>query len=249
MADNEGFASDKPAAYPQSDRSPVATPRHTAGEMALESGNPLREECWNRLSPVLRDRLNGLAGTVLEWWARVDDRGNPPRAVVFGEGGLFVADPTGRSGKKPHAVSGAAIVAGSLSTDYVDHTPSLDEAGAGAGVGSGSGSGRTSGSGTAPEIAGLDPAMRALLGNLPPRVQDLLQGPFAAGRPVRRMRWHYEGFADRFDVFVLFLQGDQDVTVAAGTMLIPEGHSSATAHWSLRVHRALVEPWKEYGAK
>jgi len=41
------------------------------------------------------------------------------------------------------------------------------------------------------------------------------------------------------------LLGDQDLTVASGTMLIPEGHSSATAHWSLLIHRALVTPWAE----
>lgn len=237
MTGDEGF-------YPQSDRPPVLTPLHEPGPMPLRE-MPLRQECWDRLPSSLRKRLHALAGgTALAWWARIDDGARRPFAIVFGEGGLFVAEPVdggGRFRPRPHAVSGAEIVAGSLSTDYVDHTSLLDGSSSNADSGA-----DESAAGPATEIAGLDHAAKAFLGNLPSRAQQLLQGPFAAGQEIRYARWFYEGRADKFDAFLFILRGDQDLTVAAGTMEILEGHTGATAHWSLQVHRALVKPWAEY---
>jgi hypothetical protein len=64
--------------------------------------------------------------------------------------------------------------------------------------------------------------------------------PFAAGQRILRCHWAYEGFEHRLDMFMVCLAGPRDVTVATGTKIVPAGHSSATAHWSLTCYRASV---------
>ena len=90
-----------------------------------------------------------------------------------------------------------------------------------------------------PDI-GLLPDVKGVLGNLPPQAQQLLQAPFATGLHVGRAEYFYEGFPHHLYVFALFLVSDDDLTIATGTKLIPDGHSDATAHWTLQIHRALV---------
>jgi hypothetical protein len=99
----------------------------------------------------------------------------------------------------------------------------------------GTGPGASAGAGI-----GLDREAEGLLGNLPPRVQELLQTPFSAERPVLRHGWAYEGFEHRLDMFMVYLAGSRDVTVATGTKVVPAGHTDATAHWSLTCYRASV---------
>ena len=212
------------------------TALHTAAELSL-GGPRLRQECWDEIAAPVRERLNDLAGPVLYWWATpVGFADSAPKAIVFGERGLYFAEPQGESASSPeYRISGYDIVDGSMTVDDVEHTPAADDAPPSVAVSAGSASEASDG----PDI-GLLPDVKGVLGNLPPQAQQLLQAPFATGLRVNRAESFYEGYPHHLYVFALFLVGDDDLTMATGTKLIPDGHSDATAHWTLQIHRALV---------
>lgn len=215
-------------------------PLHQAGEMGLDSSEKLRDECWEMIGPRTRERLMELAGGVVEWYARRDPSSpdGRPYAVVFGDRGLSIAEPRISTEHRPvYAVSAFVFEPASLRHVRVDHRPPphAPAASPAAGPALPSGPGPATAS-----IAGLDPADRGLLGNLPPRAQELLQAPFTNGQRVLRCNWAYEGFEHRLTMFMVYLAGARDVTVATGTKVIPAGHTDATAHWSLTCYRASV---------
>ena len=218
---------------------------HAAAELDL-GGSRLRQECWDSIPAPVRARLHELAGPVLYWWATPDGfyADQAPKAAVFGERGLYLADPLPPHLRPPaYSISGYDIVSGSMTVDEIEHAPA-------AGDGDHTAQPSTtpapvpaataeSEASDVPDIA-LYPHVKGVLGNLPPRAQQLLQAPFATGSRIDRQEYYYEGYPHRLDVFVLFLAGDDELTIATGTKLIPDGHSDATAHWSLRIHRAVV---------
>lgn len=65
------------------------------------------------LGPGVQARLQEKAGTVLEWWARLDHAGNP-RAVVLGPLGLCKANPVSRNGKRAYLVERLQLEPGAL---------------------------------------------------------------------------------------------------------------------------------------
>ncbi len=99
-----------------------------------------------------------------------------------------------------------------------------------------------------PDI-GLSESAKRVLGNLPPLGQELLVAPFSPARPVLGYDWYWEGWANGdLEIFLIYLAGAQEITVAVGDRKIPVRHSEATAHWSLTVYRAEVtqrfgQPW------
>lgn len=213
-----------------------AAPLHQAAEMGLNSGEKLRQECWEMIGGRTRERLMELAGGVIDWFARRDASSldGRPYAVVFGDRGLTIAEPRISTEHRPvYAISAFLFEPGSLRHVPVDHRPPPHAPMAGPALGSGP---RPP---VAP-VAGLDSADRGLLGNLPPRAQELLQTPFTSGQRVLRCNWAYEGFEHHLTMFMIYLAGARDVTVATGTKVIPAGHSDATAHWSLTCYRASV---------
>ncbi len=200
--------------------------------MGLSNDEKLRSECWEIIGVRTRQRVNELAGDVIEWFAAREPSSLDGRsyAVVFGDKGLSIAEPRINTEHRPvYSVSAFEFAPGSLRHMKVDHRPPPYTATA------------SSGAGPAKSAdLGLNSRAQGLLGNLPPRAQELLQTPFTTGQPVLRCDWSYEGFENRLDMFMLYLAGAKDVTVATGTKVIPAGHTSATAHWSLTCYRASV---------
>ncbi|MGK5555723.1 hypothetical protein ACSNOI_29310, partial [Actinomadura kijaniata] len=210
-----------------------ALPAYQAGEMGLETGGRLRQECWNSLGEAVRGRLQQHAGTTIDWFAQEDSSSGDGRchALLFGDRGLAIAEPRVNTEHRPvYVVSAFLFDPGSLRHLRVDHRPPP-------GGGAWTAPGAPSGGG--PDT-GLTAAAQRLVGNLPPRAQELLLTPFVTGQRALRCDWYYQGHAHKLDVFVLYLAGAKDVTVATGTKIVPAGHDDATAHWSLTCYRASV---------
>lgn len=200
--------------------------------MGLNRDQRLRQACWESIGERTRNRLGELAGDCVDWYASEDASSGDGRsyAVAFGDQGLSIARPRVNTEHRPvYAISAYLFAPGSLRHVQVDHRPPPHAAPSPSGPAAPGG----------PDL-GLSPADRGLLGNLPPQVQELLQTPFGAGRQVLSCDWYYEGFEHRLDMFMVYLAGARDVTVATGTKVVPAGHTDATAHWSLTCYRASV---------
>ncbi|MFB4314687.1 hypothetical protein [Actinomadura sp. 21ATH] len=210
----------------------AAAPLHRAEAMRF-GGRP-RQEYWEAIGPRTRQRLHELAGGVIDWFAAADASAadGRPYGVVFGDRGLAIAEPRIDTAHRPvYAISAFVLDPGSLRHVAIDHRPPPGPAPfAPAGTAGAAG----------PDI-GLSPAAKGVLGNLPPRAQELLQTPFTQGRRLLCHDWWYEGAEHRLSAFILFLAGAKDVTVAVGTKDVPVGHTDATAHWSLTCYRASVQ--------
>ncbi|GAA2590219.1 hypothetical protein SMC26_20250 [Actinomadura fulvescens] len=202
--------------------------------MGLSSGGPLRQDHWDTMGPAVRDRLLQRAGNVIEWWANEDDSDpdQRPYAVVFGDRGLYIAEPRLNTEHRPvYALSSYELDPASFRRMTVDHRPPPPHAAGPTAANDASPAG--------PDL-GLSANARGVLGNLPPQAQELLQAPFLAGERVLRCDWYYEGHEHHLKMFMLYLAGPQSVTVANGTRIIPAGHTVATAHWNLECRRATV---------
>lgn len=212
---------------------PVSPPVHEAGEMGL-GGARLRQECWNSLGERTRARLHEHAGDVIEWYASEDESSGDGRcyAVLFGDRGLSIAEPRVSTDHRPvYAVSAFLFDPSSLRHVQIDHRPPPRAPRSPA---------PPKGPAEPVKDIGLTAAARGIVGNLPPRAQELLQAPFLTGQQLLRCSWAYEGFEHRLDMFMFYLAGPRDVTVAAGTKVVPAGHTDATAHWALTCYRASV---------
>ncbi|MFI0484778.1 hypothetical protein [Actinomadura sp. 9N215] len=212
-------------------------PLHQAGEMPF-GGRP-REELWESIGPRVRARLHELAGDTIEWFACADPSSpeGRPYGVVAGEGGLAVAEPRISTDHRPvYAISAFLFASGSLRHVAIDHRPPPRGPSATAGNAAGNVAGNA-----APAVdIGLSAQAKGVIGNLPPRAQELLQAPFTAQRRPTRHDWWYQGFEHRLNGFLLYLAGTRDVTFATGTKDVPVGHDAASAHWSLTCYRASV---------
>ncbi|WP_258572099.1 hypothetical protein [Actinomadura parmotrematis] len=218
---------------------PGPAPVHAAGEMGLSTGEPLRDACWDMIGPRTRERLQDHAGALIDWYATGDPSSGDgrPYAVLFGDRGLSIAEPRLNTEHRPvYAVSAFLFEPGSLRHVPIDHRPPPVMA-----RGPASTAAPSSGPGASGRAdIGLTAPARGVLGNLPPRAQELLQTPFLPGAKVLRCDWYYQGHAHRLSMFMLYLAGTRDVTVATGTKIVPAGHDDATAHWSLTCYRAAV---------
>lgn len=208
-------------------------PLHTPGEMALQSGNPLRHDCWNMLSPGVRAKMSERTGPAIGWWAETFSTAESrPGAVVLGDRGLAIAEPRVNAEHQPvYSVATYLIDPSSFQHQQIEHRPERFH-------------GRRRGNPSDPppvhSIKGLGSAASRLLGNLPPRAQELLQSPFLDGAELTRCDWHYEGHENHLRMFMIYLAGPDVVTAALGSTIVPAGHSQATAHWSLACLRATV---------
>jgi hypothetical protein len=209
------------------------------------------------LSPQVRTRITSTAGEIIEWWAGSAAAESRPKAVVVGRNAVVFADPRYNTEHRPvYVLASCELDPGSIREGTVEHRPPRDARGGRRGRKSGAATAdgavedpvttRTATAGPATSnpaavnaIKGLSDSARGILGNLPPQVQELLQAPFLSDQ-VLRCEWHYEGSADRLNMFGIVLAGAKHVTLAAGTKLIPVGHTDASAHWSLRCYRAAV---------
>ncbi|GAB1332042.1 hypothetical protein ACE1SV_63810 [Streptomyces sennicomposti] len=215
---------------PSGGREIARTAVHAPQHMDIAIGRPLRQACWDSLPMPARDRLVERAGQIIEWWADQDpSAGGRPYAVVFGERGLALAEPRINTEHKPvYKISCLVLDPSSFRYVTVDHRPPPASPGP-----------PPAGASAPPEI-GLDDATKGVLGNLPQKVQELLQAPFLAGQKILVRPFHYEGNDHRLDMFGLVLAGPRDVTAAVGTKEVPVGHTDATAHWALTCYRASV---------
>jgi hypothetical protein len=203
--------------------------------MDLESDILLRQECWELMGKGIRERLLQKAGNIIEWWASVDPSSSDdrPAATVFGDRALCIAEPRVNTDHRPvYGLSSYEFDPRALRTVNIDHRPPPAPA-----------TPRDIGKATAGPPAtdvGLTSSDQGILGNLPPRAQELLQAPFLSDQKAIRCSWHYEGNEHHLSMFMFYIAGARDVTAACGSKTIPVGHSDTTAHWSLRIYRAPV---------
>ncbi|MFF0723586.1 hypothetical protein [Streptomyces sp. NPDC004134] len=207
---------------------------HPPGELPFEDG-PTREECWDMLGSDVRARLQAKAGTILEWWARLDHTGRP-RAVVLGPNGLCKAKPLIRHGRHAHLVERLQLEPRALRRQTFDtRTPPAPPPGAGGARGAGS---------LPTADLGLDAETTAVLGNFPPAVQDFLQRPFLHGDSHGVVSdWDYEEeteFTHRHLTVLLALSADRNVTFASGIRILPRGRSPQDAYWEVECYHAPV---------
>ncbi|OLT25948.1 hypothetical protein BJF79_12545 [Actinomadura sp. CNU-125] len=202
---------------------------HRPGELSL-GGEGTREENWRTIGARTVRRLTELSGTPIDWFANLDTSSGDGRsyAVTLGESGLSFAEPRVNAEHRPvYAISSFQFAPGSLRHVPVNHRPAPRAAG-------------PSAPGAPPPDLGLSRRAREVLGNLPAQAQELLQAPFLQGQKILRNQWYYEGWEQHLPCFVFVLAGAKDVTAATGSMVVPAGHSAATAHWTLTCYRASV---------
>ncbi|WP_407560557.1 hypothetical protein [Streptomyces sp. 184] len=217
----------------------VAAQIHRAGELPLEE-IPTREECWDMLGPDVRARLQAKAGTILEWWARLDHTGRP-RAVVLGPGGLCKANPVDRHGKRAHLIERLQLEPGAMRRRSFDSSRTPPGAPAASRAPGGGGPPR----GPLPTVdLGLNAETRDVLGNLPADVQDFLQRPFLHGDSRGVVAdWDYQEvteFTHRRLSVLFVLSADRNVTFASGLRILPRGRSPRDAHWEVECYHAPV---------
>ncbi|CAO5186497.1 conserved hypothetical protein [Frankia sp. AiPs1] len=245
------------AKYAPGHRAPAVPDRkrasHTFRAQALDFGanGKLRDECWKDLDRAVKARIEARTGPIQAWWAIPQSDDERIKAVAFGPGGLCLAEPTIRTDHSPaYRLNSYVAREGSLRRTPIEHRPPpAPRPARGRGRGRGADQALTSylpppQAAAAPPIALGQDAARAF-GYLPAHAQHLLQEPFLHGQEMLRTEWHYEGRAtdgwpSELSNYTFVLAGPAQVTVAAGTMIVPAGHTAETAHWSLVCYRADV---------
>ena len=191
------------------------------------------------MSAKIQSRLAELAGDVIEWFASSDPYAseNRPRAVLLGTRALCIAEPRiDPTGRPVYELNRYEFVSDSHKAVPVEHRPGRHDAAVAKVTAQ-----------TGPFLQqprselGLSPRETGQLGNLPPKVQELLQAPFSSKDPVRRCEYWYSGRANRLDMYMFVLAGRHFVTAAMGTQQVPVGHTAANAHWNLTCHRLTVD--------
>ncbi|WBB80555.1 hypothetical protein O7606_03975 [Micromonospora sp. WMMD882] len=80
-------------------RATSTAPVHRPGAVDWTESVASREDCWQRLSPGVRGRVDQRVGRVLDWWAT--DLGGRVGAVVFGTRALVAVTPTVNAAGQP----------------------------------------------------------------------------------------------------------------------------------------------------
>jgi hypothetical protein len=213
----------------------AAAPVYEGEELGFHSGM-LRGEGRDALSAAVRARLNELAGSVIEWWVEINDQ-NRPEAAFFGDRGLALAMPGTGTGNKPvtelscYVLNPASLRSRTVrersASSWLKRPRVARKAGTGTELAQQS------------QVAtNLSAKAKGILGNLPAEAQQLLQAPFTPKHEVLGCDWHYEGTDTEITMFMFYLAGAKEVTVACGSSEIPPG--GRTASWSLQIHRAQV---------
>jgi hypothetical protein len=219
-----------------------------AGGLPFSPDTKLRDECWSELDSAVKARIEARTGPIRAWWAIPQGDGGRVKGVAFGPGGLCLAEPTIRTDHSPtYRLSSYLLRDGSLRYKAIEHRPPP-------GPGRGRPAGTTAGPGNrylsppdsraAPPIK-ISALARRVFGYLPAYAQHLLQEPFLGGQEILRAECHYEGhdnngWPTELSNYTFVLAGPAQVTVAAGSMIVPAGHTAATAHWSLDCYRGDV---------
>ncbi|WP_326552749.1 hypothetical protein [Micromonospora sp. NBC_01813] len=199
-----------------------------------------REECWRRLGPGVRRRVEERAGGWIDWWAT--DLTGRISAVVLGSHALVVVSPTASAaGGAAHEVLSVHLDPSSFRSGPVRYP---DVGGGPAGASGPSGADASS---VAMVTVRLDHTFASFVRVLPIRAQVLLQDPFrTAATPLR----HDSYAVATGDVQSLggatirvwcYLTDLRTLTFCAGTGHgYVEGHGAR--HWELTVWRAAVVP-------
>lgn len=256
------------AAATRQDRLPArggsAAPIHEPGELHWSDSAFTREQCWERLSPAVRDRVNQRIGGLLEWWA--SDQDERVTAVVLGTRALVALEPTVNADGKAatrlnvvhidessfrsvrlNEVVGARPPAGQSANPQADpRRPGW----LGGNPRSGSVPGGQPGaapSPAAPLARTLDGGMSSFLGMLPPRAQQLLQDPFLHAPQQLQYEYFYyragtgRGLGGATLHVWCYLTDHRTVTFCAG-----RGHGyregSGVSSWELTCWRASTTP-------
>jgi hypothetical protein len=216
---------------------------HTPGELYLEPGlSP--DECWELLSPNVRDRVLARAGRIVERWAYQagDDR---VAVVALGERGLVTVEPTvnARGGPASSVQLLAAATGSARSVQIAEDTAAARHATPATYPPS-----QGYGGARRPEIADrLPPDFVKFLGNLPARAQSLLQDPFTTGNEALYCDHFYRqaGASQSAGLKTLrvwcYLTDRRRVTFLSGQG-VTYGLSFAAARWHLTCWRFDVEP-------
>lgn len=243
------------AVVPAGDLRPVVSPSqtpparssqdvllHSPDEIGFLPDHPLRDTHWLNLPEKVRTRLLDRAGDLVEWWADdhpgASDQGTT--AVVMGTTALCTADARFDPRRNRFALWDLKYYVfqpDSRHRKTVSSEPATPRRGAATGRPPGSALMITHDH-PAPTLPGLGAAACGLLGNLPPRAQQLLQSPFVrAKEAIDRCDSYYTGFPDtgEIDMFAVYLRSATALTFAKGTR-------TTGGAWSLECHTAELRP-------
>jgi hypothetical protein len=210
----------------------TGVPVYRPGEMGFTEAIDMAD-AWEMISPAVRERVRQRAGSVVERWAWLDDDG--PSAVVLGTAALVSATPTrSATGRSAHVVETVRLNPESARVATVHEDTGARRSTAG------------------PETPGASirlpsNGMRAFLGNLPARSQQLLQEPFVGAAQPPRGDHHYlqtsaaSGFGRRDLQVFCYLFDTRWLTCVTGEG-VSYGTSFASARWELTCRRVGVRP-------
>lgn len=248
-----------------------AAPIHRPGKRDWADLAFTREQCWERLSPAVRERVNQRIGSLLEWWAT--DQDGRVTAVVLGTRALVVLEPTvnadGKAATRLNVVhidessfrsvrvseaAGARPSAGQPSNQQADpRRPAGPGSSLSSGPVPGGGPGAVSSPGV-PLARTLDKGMSNFLGMLPPRAQQLLQDPFLHAPQELMYEYFYyragtgRGLGGTTLHIWCYLTDHQTVTFCAG-----RGHGyregRGVSLWELTCWRASTTPRPRSGTR
>lgn len=209
------------------------------GELGYDYDHGGREDAWRRITLRVQELLRTrVGGEIIDWWARQEESGRVS-ATVLGPSGLALATPiTKDDGGKAFRVELTKIVPDSLRVvDVAEDSYRAPDRDAGGTAGNGQG-------GT-PKLSGvLTPGMRSFLGNLPPRLQKLVQEPFSP-EPGLAYGFSYELTAQLNTTvwwFGCYLSDGRSLTFASGIRTSSRGQPAGSGHWDAACHRASVAP-------
>ena len=214
---------------------------HAPGDLHLSAAVRMPDECWEMLSPQVRERIAARAGSIVDRWA-YEDAQDRVSAVVLGERGLVTVEPTvNREGGRASAIQVLSAQAGSVRSMRVVEDTSISRYAPGAVTPAGSDT----------RQAGLAARLPAdfvdFLGNFPARAQLLVQEPFLSqGGPVYCDHYYTQsGPAQGAGLKTLrvwcYLTDRRRVTFASG-QATTYGPSFISAQWQVTCWRFDVQP-------
>ncbi|MEU2391273.1 hypothetical protein [Streptomyces sp. NPDC007369] len=246
-----GPSQDRPAA--RAEQPGGLTQIHEPGPLPVDPELPARDVCWERLPDDVRARTLEKAGTVLLWWAHLNEDGTP-FAVVLGDRGLCRVRPTPSERK---AGRPGGLASGRPAWEYRGERVRLEpgtlrsrsfDGGPAAAAAAGGGHAAPGRPGAPVERLVLDPAeAQDVLGHFPLDVQDFLQRPFLTGNRAVRADWYYLETAEPEQTglfLVMCLTDDRHVTAVEARRTLTRGSTPDRARWhGITCHQArLVQP-------
>ncbi len=220
------------------------TPLHPPGSLEFGATISTREQIWRRLSQAVRGRVDARIGKLLEWWANETDAGIT--VTILGSEALVVVEPVmNNSGRSAYRINTIWLDAASFLVTKV-RTSSGQRCGPGV-ITSQAGSPTVDNS----LACRLGTDMTGVLGQMPPRAQQLLQEPFVTGGDSLRYDNFYlrHGSESSLGGATLqvwcFLTDLRTITFAAG-FGYGFRQSSGPGSWDLTCWRAMVVPKRRH---